>query len=246
MIKKFIINNDKKFFNGNIRKFYQYIYSNKKQRQGFIKNYYGKLNVNNYKLMHFWSLMFSKVMSNNVPGNIVECGVGNAVTLSKILFNLVYFEKNFIDKKFYYGFDSFEGYPEPSKFDKSFRDAKKGDWSHTNEKYVIQILSELGFSSNEIEKHLNFVVGFYDNTIPSFECGKLCLIHLDCDLYESTKISLNKFFPKLEKNGVIIFGGYHNQKQWPGMTKAIDEFFGDDAKLIKYDQISNKPYMIKI
>jgi hypothetical protein len=61
--------------------------------------------------MHFWSLMFSKIMTNNVPGNIIECGV-NAVTLSKILFHLVYFEKNFIDKKSF-GFDNLK-YPEPS------------------------------------------------------------------------------------------------------------------------------------
>ena len=48
-------------------------------------------------------------------------------------------------------------------------------------------------------------------------------INLDMDLYEPTKHVLNNLPKRMVKGGIIIFDEY-GYEQWPGATKAADEF----------------------
>jgi O-methyltransferase len=52
------------------------------------------------------------------------------------------------------------------------------------------------------------------------------LVHLDVDIYESTKAGLEFFYPRMVKGAVIISHDYRNLG-CPGVTAAIDEFFAD-------------------
>ena len=52
------------------------------------------------------------------------------------------------------------------------------------------------------------------------------MLHLDCDLYESYKISLTNLYDKVVAGGIIMFDEYDDQR-WPGARRAIDEFFMD-------------------
>ena len=68
--------------------------------------------------------------TKDIDGCIVECGVGRGFSL--VNFSLANSIRN-INKNIY-GYDSFEGFPEPSEEDISFRNTAKGS-----------LLIEIGF-----------------------------------------------------------------------------------------------------
>ena len=198
--------------------------------------------------IRMWALLQSikNVIQNRIEGDIVECGVGNGQSLSFILFNLIY-SKEHLNRK-YIGFDSFQGFPEPSEEDNSRRNPKKGDWSHTNEKFVLGNLNDLGFDDKNYAK-IKFIKGFYENSFKREydNIKKISILHIDCDLYSSTKISLETWFSKVETNGIIVFDEYLNAAtKFPGAVKAIDDFLGDDKDKIKICPYTKQYYFIKI
>ena len=49
-------------------------------------------------------------------------------------------------------------------------------------------------------------------------------VHLDVDLYQSTKDGLAWFYPRLNRGGILISHDYSNAD---GVRKAFDEFFAE-------------------
>ena len=229
-----------------INKIYINIFSSiKKERENNKKTVIRIKNLRQYKFLKYWNNHFDHLSANDVKGDIVECGVGNGQTLSYILFNLIYNEKDFNRKII--GFDSFEGFPEPSDKDKSPRNPEKGDWNHTNEEFVISNLKDLGFEEKHFKK-IKFIKGFFERTFQQEKDNikTISLLHIDCDLYSSTKISLETWFDKVEKNGLIVFDEYLNSAyKFPGALKAIDEFLGVVKDQIKICPYTKKYYLIK-
>jgi len=243
--KKFIKKIDQKFFGEAFIKIYRNLYSIKKVKS-FHKNYVTNIdNLRQYKSLTYWNNHFNHLSANDVEGDIVECGVGDGQTLSYILFNLTYNEKHF--NRRYIGFDSFEGFPEPNNEDNSTRNPKKGEWNHTDEEFVISNLNYLGFKDKHYEK-IKFIKGFFERTFQQEKDNvtKISLLHIDCDLYSSTKFSLETWFDKLEKNGIIVFDEYLNSAtKFPGAVKAIDDFLGIGKNKIRVCPYTKQYYFIK-
>lgn len=239
LIKKF----DSIILNDSLQKIYRKIYGIKKNRL-FYKNQFPKLKY--YFLSYYWNNFFKYIIKKKLKGDIVECGVGNGVSLSIILFNLIYFERYYYDKKKYFGFDSFQGFPEPTIFDQSPRNPKKGEWDHSNIPFILDNLINSGFKNEDIKKFVNLKRGYFNQSFKNFDVSSISLLHIDCDLYESTKLSLEKFYPKVVSNGLIVFDEYLNTKEyWPGAVKAINEFFGKKKKQIQFNKITGKYFYIK-
>ena len=236
---------DQKFFGEAFIKIYRNLYSIKKVKS-FHKNYVTNINnLRQYKSLTYWNNHFNHLSANDVEGDIVECGVGNGQTLSYILFNLTYNEKHF--NRRYIGFDSFVGFPEPSDKDNSPRNPKKGEWNHTDEEFVINNLNDLGFKNKHYEK-IKFIRRYFERTFQQEKDNitKISLLHIDCDLYSSTKISLETWFDKLEKNGIMVFDEYLNSAtSFPGAVKAIDDFLGVDKNQIRVCPYTKQYYFIK-
>ena len=239
---------DRKLFEQFFIKKIQEIPFFKRKKQFLHKEYLIRIkDLRQYKNLTYWNNLFNHLSINKVQGDIVECGVGNGESLSFILFNLKY-NQEFSDKS-YIGFDSFEGFPEPSIYDKSPRNPAKGDWDHTNQNFVLSNLQKLGFLLNDFKK-IKFFEGYFENTFnKEYEnINKISLLHLDCDLYSSTKISLETWFNKVEKNGIIVFDEYKSEidlNDFPGASKAIDNFLREDKKDIMICPITKKFYFIK-
>jgi len=102
--------------------------------------------------------------------------------------NSIKFIRDSLDESYkIYGFDSFEGLPE--------------DWENTE--CVKGFFSTKGVIPN-IE-NVKFFKGWFENTIHEYlkEADNIGLLHVDCDLYSSTKTifdNLNKYI----KSGTII------------------------------------------
>lgn len=162
----------------------------------------------------------------NVDGDIVECGfsIGHGALLFSLLGEHIGVNRT------YYGFDSFEGFPDPVAMDESTPIKGRGFWANPPDT-VLKVLRDGRLSEDTIQNRIRLVKGWFDKTIPSYE-GKIAFLHLDCDLYESYKLTLEQLYDKVQPGGVILFDEYKDDR-WPGATKAIDEFFADKPETIQ-------------
>jgi O-methyltransferase len=166
----------------------------------------------------------------NVDGDIVECGVsiGHGTLLFLLLSDFIGVERT------YYGFDSFEGFPDPVAKDGVTPITGKRFYANPAET-VMKVLRDGRVRANVIDKRVRLVKGYFDQTLPRYD-GQIALLHLDCDLYESYKTALATLYDKVASNGVIMFDEYRDSR-WPGATTAIDEFFANKA-----ERIVNHPF----
>ena len=66
-------------------------------------------------------------------------------------------------------------------------------------------------------------------------------MHIDVDIYEPTKIILDKLFDKVVDGGIIILDDY---KVFPGETKAVDDFIKNKNINIETLSFSKRPSFI--
>ncbi|KGF91702.1 MULTISPECIES: class I SAM-dependent methyltransferase [Prochlorococcus] len=120
---------------------------------------------------------------------------------------------NFFSKfvKEFYAFDSFHGFKEEWE-----GNAPKGSLS-------------LGGKLPKLNKNVNPVIGYVENTLDQFlknHNPKINFVHLDMDIYNPTKFTLEKIKPFLIKGSVIIFDELYNHINWKeGEYKALIEVF---------------------
>ena len=81
-------------------------------------------------------------------------------------------------------------------------------------------------------QNVELIKGSFSDTTPNFD-KKICLLHLDCDLYESYLTCLNNLYKNVVNKGVIVFDEYYSHK-YPGARIAIDEFFEDKKGTFEY------------
>ncbi len=174
-----------------------------------------------------------------IEGDIVECGV--SIGHGALLFLLL---SEYLGKeRTYYGFDSFDGFPEPVQKDGVTPITGKDFWANPPET-VLRVLRDGRIPEDRIRERVRLVKGPFDETLRKYQ-GKIALLHLDCDLYESYRISLTNLYDKVAKGGIIMFDEYVDHR-WPGANKAIDEFFAaKPEKPVPHQKCTWKYYVEK-
>jgi hypothetical protein len=121
-------------------------------------------------------------------GLFVEFGVASGRTISHMAS---------LTPSTLYGFDSFEGLPEAwrSGFGKG------------------------AFAGNlpPVPKNVELIKGWFDKTLPDFLAEHpepIALLHVDCDLYSSTRIIFDLLGSRLKRGSVIVFDEYWNYPGW--------------------------------
>lgn len=146
--------------------------------------------------------------STKIEGDFAEVGVykgGSALLISAI-------KK---DKTFHL-FDTFAGLPELSKIDTLFEKGQyAADLETTKRKF------------NKI-KNVKFYPGIFPQTAKGLK-SKFAFVHLDVDLYSSTRDSLAWFYPRMTKGGILIS---HDYSLAEGVKRAFDEFFKDKQEVV--------------
>jgi len=132
-------------------------------------------------------------LSEIKEGDLFEFGVFSGKSIKEML--------NHTKDRKIYGFDSFFGLPEDWR-----KEFKKGMFS-TN-----------GKCPDINDDRVSFVTGLFHKSLPHFlinYTGEVALIHIDCDVYSSTKTVL-RFMKKHIKSGVVIvfdefitYDGFH-------------------------------------
>lgn len=163
------------------------------------------------------------VRNLNIDGDYVECGVwkgGNILGIIKYLENYNVFRNIWL-------YDTFKGMTKPQDV----------DINHNNDKAEYILSSVLCCSTiDEVKYNLSttaypqdkikFIVGDVCETLIDNENvpNKIAFLRLDTDWYSSTKIELEKLWPKLEIGAPCIIDDYGH---WKGCKKAVDEFFNN-------------------
>jgi len=149
-----------------------------------------------------------ELKKSNIPGSLAEVGVyrGNSAKI----FHLLCPERNL------YLFDTFSGFDQR---DCESENAISGGFCNTS---VEQVREFIGTSDN-----VHYFQGYFPETTSQLEsCTRFALVHIDVDLYQPTKASLEYFYDKLEPGGFLILHDYGNPR-WPGVLRAAQEFFAD-------------------
>lgn len=183
----------------------------------------------------------------DVPGDIVECGVAEGMSL--VIFAIL--NKHFSTKRHIWGFDSFEGLPTPSREDLSGPKAisRKGMFRQAYEARVLSNIRDAGFDEHAVREQVTIIKGWFSDTLPKYD-GSIALLHLDADLYDSTNCALENLWPKVTIGGIAAFDEYHETEEWPGEKKAVDEYFSwhienKNAKMYR-DPFYNHYYIVKL
>jgi O-methyltransferase len=153
---------------------------------------------------------------------LVDCGVWNGG--STILL------ASGAPSRVVWAFDSFEGLPEPTDVDPEYARDWGGDIVGSQER-VRQ-----GFRDYGLRNPLHLVKGWFDETLPAQaeNIDKIAVLHIDADWYESVRLVLRAFYPKLSPGGWVAVDDY----AWlRGARLAVDEFRRDtgiEAPLIDH------------
>lgn len=97
----------------------------------------------------------------------------------------------------FYGFDSFEGLPEIWR-----SDYDKGAFAQAVPAVPVNV---------------TLIKGWFDKTLPEFletHSGPVSFLHVDCDLYSSTKTIFAALRDRLAPGAIIVFDEYWNYPGW--------------------------------
>jgi hypothetical protein len=168
-----------------------------------------------------------KTVDNEIGGDFAECGVwkgGSTATMAFIA------EKEGRGRKTWL-FDSFEGLPEPTKEDGDVAKKYSGDKAEGNLKTIdkcvgtLEDVKKLFFKILKLKKE-NIMIekGWFQDILPiaKEKIGKISILRLDGDWYESTKVCLDNLYDNVVRGGYIIIDDYGH---WEGAKKALNEFF---------------------
>ena len=172
--------------------------------------------------------VIERIEKEKVPGVIIECGVAQGGTAAMMaLSSRALGDEN---RDFWF-FDSYEGLPEPTADD--YQGDKAGDYVGVLVEGsclgTIEQVSKLFFETlNLPSEKIHLVKGWFQDTVPIHKdkVGKIAILRLDGDWYESTKIPLENFYPNKSPGGCVIIDDYATCF---GSKKATDEFIKENS-----------------
>jgi len=168
------------------------------------------------------------VYCSAVPGDVAEfgtCSGDTALTIARALADWEERDPDIVAKRFHL-FDSFEGFPEfGSAIDRDCHHAKSGDWRPGSCKGLDRAQLERLLRRVLPPDELEFHEGWYRDTVPRLSAGvTFAMLHLDCDLYESTTDALDTLFARnqVAEGAVLFFDAWNCNRASPdhGQRKA--------------------------
>lgn len=172
-----------------------------------------------------------RTIEAGTPGDFVETGVwrgGACILMRGVLAALGDTSRKVIVA------DSFEGLPPPRP---EAYPADAGDTHHTYAQLAIGLdqvkthFAAYGLLDGQVE----FLKGWFRDTLPGLQGRQLALIRLDGDMYESTMDGLVNLYDALAPGGFCIIDDYGAV---PACRAAVDEFRADrgiDAEITWVD-----------
>jgi hypothetical protein len=168
------------------------------------------------------------ICASGLEGDFAECGVWQGG--SCMLMALALMRHRSTGRQLWM-FDTFAGHPEPDaeldidlwgnraidEWRRHQAEETAGKWGVASLPAVRDNLASTGYP----EDRLRFIKGMVEDTIPKNVPDSLAILRLDTDWYESTKVALVHFYPRLVSGGVMIVDDYGHYR---GQRQAVDEY----------------------
>ena len=169
-----------------------------------------------------------RINKEKVIGDIVECGVYNGGSAA-MMSSAQSFDRKSV--RHLWLFDSFEGLPSPTENDGLYERTHyyKG-WCGGSVEKVHEIFRILDLS----REYLHIIKGLFQETFTqeNTKIVNIALLHIDADWYESVKICLETFYPKVSHGGYVVFDDYNT---FSGCKKAVHEYFDKHNLKVKLE-----------
>jgi hypothetical protein len=179
------------------------------------------------------------VLRHDIAGDFVECGVWRGGSMMAVALTLL--RHGVTDRRLHL-FDTFEGMPEPGDVD---RDCKgraarillKAHGPYATAVRACSTLEEVRkalLTTGYDPRHLVFVKGKVEDTLPAHAPQRIALLRLDTDWYESTYHELVHLYPRLSVGGVLILDDYGH---WEGARRAVDQYVAENRLRLLLNRI---------
>lgn len=166
------------------------------------------------------------LVRHGIAGDIVECGVWRGGSMMAAALAL---KDRGQTQRHLWLYDTFEGMSAPTEADRSHDGVGaqqqldnttrgEGVWCAASLQDVQANLASTGYPAAQ----LHYQRGKVEDTIPATLPGRIALLRLDTDWYESTRHELQHLYPLLAPGGVLIIDDYGH---WQGARRAVDEYF---------------------
>lgn len=157
------------------------------------------------------------ILKNGVEGDFIETGVWRGGTT---IFMRAMLAAYGVKDRTVWVADSFEGLPAPNAAD--FPADEGLDFTKLDDLSVSLEQVKANFARyGMIEGQVEFLKGWFKDTLPDAPIEKLALMRLDGDLYESTIQALDALYPKLSVGGYVIIDDYGFI---PACKQAVHDF----------------------
>lgn len=178
-------------------------------------------------------------MIQNLPGDIVDCGVYRGASLFTWANLIEIFAPH--SQKVVIGFDTFSGFSDRHRLKEDKESATR--LMEDRERFLPRSQGELHAIANRLglAHRIRLVLGDAVKTIPEFVDAnrgiRFSLLHLDFDVYEPTEVALESLFSLLVPGGIVVLDEYGN-KGW-GESDAADKFFSGEQ--LKFERFGWSP-----
>ncbi|MFN3161836.1 MAG: TylF/MycF/NovP-related O-methyltransferase [Rubinisphaera brasiliensis] len=188
----------------------------------------------NAQRLKTFKVCFDKLAASGDAGDYLEFGVARGTSM---ISSHRLAKQHRLDSMRFFAFDSFAGLPsDEEQFTRGDMAYSQKDFSHFCEKAGVEL------------SRVTPVPGFFEATLTDDMLAKLDIkpgrhiVHVDCDLYESTVLVLRFVEPVLEVGSIIMFDDWHSfdYKQDPenwGEQRA----FGEWAEHEKFEKLAEHP-----
>ena len=187
--------------------------------------------------------LYEKIIE--VPGDILEFGVYKAASLIRFLSAREMFEMPSARKVI--GFDAFGPFPKTgaeAADERQFLEEFEGAGGNGLSIQEVEALLE----AKRLAADVSLIKGDIFETLPEYLAKntntRVALLHIDVDLYESTKFVLESVWPYVSHGGLVLFDDYGLVG---GATRAVDEFLAlhPRARLARHRFTNTPTYLIR-
>nr|BAF98627.1 putative methyl transferase [Streptomyces argenteolus] len=185
------------------------------------------------------------VLRNGVPGDLIETGVarGGATIFMRGILKAY----GVADRKVWVA-DSFGKFPRSAESGLTRRSYTSPYWAEITtvlnrypeqfERMMTSVNARTSYE--EVREHfgrygllddqVEFLVGWFCDTLPSASIESLALLRIDADLYDSTYEPLTRLYPRLSDGGHVIVDDYHS---FPECKAAVDDYLREHGLTVR-------------
>jgi hypothetical protein len=191
--------------------------------------------IGNWRLQNIADLI-ADILERGVPGDLLEAGVARGG--ASIFMRAVLRAYGVTDRTVWLA-DSFRGFPPRGRSsEKSYASPEfktMFQWLMQNPQEQERLLAEAGpgYAYDDVkdtfrrydllDDRVQFLPGFFDETLGKAPIEKLALLRLDADIYDSTMQALQNLYHKVSPGGYVIIDDYYAYAE---CRQAVHDFLG--------------------